>query len=123
MSVIAIAYLYPRLKSFLGQGPPGLKIIGFLREGLLVSFAAWLGTVGLVAYYFKIFSSVTVLANIFIVPLATLITLCGFCLVMASLTLTPLAPLFAAVCELTVGLLLGLNAFLIQLPGAYIRLP
>lgn len=88
----------------------------------MVSFSAWLGTMGLVAYYFKIFSPVTVLANIFIVPLASLITLCGFSLVIMDLILPVASIYFAYGSELIVALLLNINSLLIKLPGAHFSL-
>ena len=123
ISVISIVYLYPKLKSALKINT--LKIYGAIRffcEAFLVSLSAWLGTTGVVAYYFKIFSPVTVLANIFIAPLASLITLCGFSLVIMELIYPHLATLFAATCELLVSLLLGINSVLIKIPGAYFYL-
>lgn len=123
VSVISIVCLYPRLKSNLKLG--ALKMSGVIRffcDGFLVSLSAWLGTMGFVVYYFKIFSPITVLANIFIAPLAGLITLCGFSLMIMELICPYLSPLFAATCELLVSLLLGINSILIKIPGAYFYL-
>jgi hypothetical protein len=73
-------------------------------------------------YYFRVISAVTVLANIFIVPLASLMTLCGFSLIAMDLICPLLAPFFAYSTEFIVALLLRINAFLIGLPGAYFHL-
>jgi competence protein ComEC len=121
-SVISIVYLYPRIKSLLRTDYLKIEIVRRPIEACLVSFSAWLGTMGLVAYYFKIFSPVTVLANLFIVPLATLITLCGFSLVIIDLTFPILSPFFAYSSNLAVFLLIKLNAFLLKLPAAYFYL-
>jgi competence protein ComEC len=122
-SVIAIVYLYPRIKSYLHIESLKIKYLRFLLDGCLVSFSAWLGTLGFIAYYFRILSPITVLANIFIVPLATLITLCGFSLMLMSLIFSPLAPFFASTAELLVAVLVKVNAFLVRLPAAYLYLP
>ncbi len=122
-SVISIAYLYPKAKSLLRVESLEIKYARFFLEGCLVSFSAWLGTMGLVAYHFKFFSPITVLANIFIVPLATLITLCGFSLIAAGFICPYITYLFAYTCELLVKFLLGINAFMLKLPAAYFRLP
>ena len=122
-SVISIVYLYPKIKSLLHADSLKIKGIRLLIDGCLVSFSAWLGTMGFIAYYFKIFSPITVLANLFIVPLATLITLSGFSLIMMGLILPCLAPFFASTCELLVKLLLNINAFLIKLPVSCLYLP
>jgi len=122
-SVIAIIYLYPKIKSFLRLEVVKIKVLRFVIEASLVSFSAWVGTMGFIAYYFKIFSPVTVLANIIIVPLATLITLCGFSLILIGLLFLPLVPFFASTCESIVALLIKINAFLVNLPAAYFYLP
>lgn len=118
-SVISIAYFYPKLKSLLGTDTLRIKLLKFLADGALVSLSAWLGTAGIIFYYFRAVSPVTVLANIFIVPLAALITLCGFTLVIMELLLPAFAQFFALPCELSVSLMLKMNAFLLKLPFAY----
>ena len=117
-SVLAIAFIYPRIKVFLRMNHYRNKLLKFISENTLVSLSAWLGTVGFIAYYFKFFSPVTVLANLFIVPLASLITFCGFSLVAVSLIFPPAAALFAASAKLVVFLLLALNSILLSLPLA-----
>lgn len=121
-SVISIVYLYPVIKSVFKLDNLRMKFIRLAAEGCCVSFSAWLGTLGLIAYYFRIFSPVTVLANIFIVPLATLITLCGFALMAFGLVCPYLAPLFALPCELLASLLINLNTLLIKIPAASLTL-
>ena len=119
ISVISIVYLYTKIRLLLRVDYLKNKPLRFLAESCLVSFAAWIGTLGFIAYYFRFISPVTVLANIIIVPLATLITLCGFALIM----LPQLAQFFAPACELAVFLLLKANSFLVKLPAAYFHLP
>ncbi len=121
-SVISIVYLYPRIKSLLRLEGFRIKPFKFIIEGIIVSLSAWIGTMGFVAYYFKIFSPVTVLANLFIVPLATWITLCGFSLVIAGSVFLPLTQLFSHTAELAVALLVRLSYLLVKLPGAYFSL-
>ena len=122
ISVAAIVYLYPRLQSFLKLEELKIKSLKVIFEGCLVSFAAWLGTMSLIAYYFRIFSPVTPIANIFIVPIATLITLSGLSLVIITLVLPFLAGPFAATNEMLVIILLKVNTFFISLPFAYLYL-
>lgn len=121
-SVLSIIYLYPRIRAILGFESLKIKYLRPIVDGCLVSFSAWLGTMGFIACYFKVFSPVTVLANIIIVPMATLVTLCGFSLVFISLVCPPLAGFFATASESTVALLVSLNSLLIKLPGAYFQL-
>ena len=80
-------------------------------------------TLMFIAYYFKMVSPITVFANLFIVPLACLINLCGFCLVVCEFVSGYMVLNFASVTELLVKLLLQCNSFLISLPKAYFYLP
>lgn len=122
VSVAAIIFLYPELKAFFRAEAIKVRLLRFLAEGCLVSLSAWLGTCGFILYYFKIFSPVTVLANLFIVPLATLVTLSGFSLVAVTLFFPAFAGPFAWANEFFVVLLLATNNFLVQLPYAYLYL-
>ncbi|MBM3244594.1 MAG: ComEC family competence protein [Candidatus Omnitrophica bacterium] len=123
VSVISIVYLYPKLKALISEKIRGNRFLKPFLEGFLVSLAAWLGTMGFIAYHFRIFTPVTVPANIFIVPLASLITLCGFSLIAASLFAPFLAPLFSQSTEFLVAVILKLNNTFVNLPGAYFYLP
>jgi competence protein ComEC len=122
VSVISIVYLYPKVKSLLRLENLKPAFLRFFLDGLLVSFSAWIGTMGFIAYYFRIFSPVTVLANVFIVPLATLISLSGIILVFSGLIAPGFAPVFAYSCETAIVILLKINAVLIKLPFACINL-
>jgi competence protein ComEC len=121
-SVGSIIWLYPKIRKISGVGDLKMKFLRFMLEGCLVSFSAWLGTMGFITYYFRIFSPVTVLANLVIVPLASLITLCGFSLVTAGLVLPALAPWLGHSSESLVLILISLNSLFIKLPGAYFYL-
>ena len=119
MSVLSIVYFYPKLKARMHLEACRNKILRFITEGCLVSFSAWLGTVIIIALNFRLITPVTVLANILIVPLATLITLCGFTLVFFGWIYPPLAYLLSLPCAALITLLLNINAVLIRLPFAY----
>lgn len=119
VSVLSIVFLYPKIKSALRLESIKIKYLKFIIDGGLVSFSAWVGTLGFIAHYFKIFSPITVLANIVIVPLAALITLSGFSLIIIGMICPPVAQLFAHTNELLVAILLKINSVLIKLPGAY----
>lgn len=121
-SVASIIYLYPFLKALFKAGNIKIRFFRAIIDGCLVSLAAWLATSGFIAYYFKILSPVAVLANIFIIPVASLIILSGLIMVIISLVLPPLAGAFAAFNETAVFVLLKLNNLFINLPFAYIYL-
>ncbi|MDD5692637.1 MAG: ComEC/Rec2 family competence protein, partial [Candidatus Omnitrophica bacterium] len=121
-SVGAIVYLYPKLRKFLRVADYGNKVLRFIYDGLLVSFSAWIGTMGIIAYNFRIISPLTVLANLLIAPLAGLITLCGFTLVLSGLFSPFLAGPVSTICRMLVILLLYINSAVISLPLAYFYL-
>ena len=123
ISVISIVYFYPKLRSLLSIELLKAKPLKLFLDSCLVSFSAWLGTMGFIAYYFGTFSPVTVLANIFIVPLATLITLSGISLVILGSIFPASARIFANSSELEVFVLLKINAFFANLPFAQFTLP
>ncbi len=120
ISVLAIVYLYPKLKALTHLENYKNKVWKFIGEGFLVSFSAWLGTLWIIAFNFRIIAPVTILANILIVPLATVITLCGFTLVISGLIYPHLAGLFSAPISALITLLLNINAAMIRMPFAYI---
>ncbi|MFA5356922.1 MAG: ComEC/Rec2 family competence protein [Candidatus Omnitrophota bacterium] len=122
-SVISIAYLYPRMRRIFPERALRIKYASFLFNGFLVSFSAWLGTAGLIAYYFKLVSPVAVLTNIFVVPLASLAVLCGFSMILMEFICPRFVPLFASSSEFMVSILLNTNAFMARLPGACFYLP
>ena len=119
VSVLSIVYLYPKLTFRLNLEGCKIKILKFIGQSCLVSFSAWLGTLVIIAWNFHLVAPVTVLANLLIVPLATLITLCGFTLVLFGLVHPNLANLLSLPTTALVTLLLNINAVLIKLPGAY----
>lgn len=119
ISVLAIVYLYPKLKVLIHLENCQNKIVKLIGEGFLVSLAAWLGTFWIIAINFRIIAPVTILANIFIVPLATIITLCGFTLVISGLICPYLASLFSLPITALITLLLQINALIIKLPFSF----
>ncbi len=121
-SVLAIIYLYPKIKSFLRLDNCKIGALKFICEGCLVSLCAWFGTMGIIAYNFRIIAPVTVLANILIVPLATLITLCGFSLVLCGFFCPFFGGIFSTTAAMLITLLLNINAAVIKIPGAYFYL-
>jgi competence protein ComEC len=119
LSVLGIVFLYPLMKKWFRLDKISFRPMRIFIEGTLVSLAAWLSTSGLIFYNFRSISPVAVLSNIFIVPLASFITLSGFALAAFGFLNPYLARFFAPACELAVAVLLGLNAMFLQIPGAY----
>lgn len=121
-SVISITCIYPRVRALMGLEQVKIRFLRFLGDSCLISLSAWLGTAGFIAYYFKIFSPVTLIANVIIVPLATVITLTGFSLILIGAFFPVLAGLFALSGEFSVFLLIQATSFLLKLPFSSILL-
>ena len=55
----------------------GRSILRVLSTSLVTSLAAWLGALPLTAYYFHLFSPVTLLANLIVVPMSSFALMCN----------------------------------------------
>lgn len=115
VSVIAIVCLAPKIEKL-------LRFNNFLVKSFSVSLAAWLGTFLFIIYYFKIISPVTILANLVIVPLVTVLTGAGFILILSIFILPQFVPVFALTCGATVFLLIKSAELFSFIPGAYFYL-
>lgn len=96
------------------------RVLSFVYASFVVSLSAWIGTAPLVAYYFGIISFVSMLANIFIVFLATLITIAGFIYLMMSYLMPFCTKWFALSLEFLFMILMYLELFFKNFPLAYI---
>ena len=117
VTVISILYLAPRvLKFLLPEGSPS-KSKFYLFSLFSASLAAWLGTIPLTLHYFNLFSPVTVLSNIFAIPLLFLIIASGLTFGIASLLgIKFFIVLFANTCWFLLSGLGKLTLFLSGLP-------
>jgi len=123
VSVISIVFFYQKVKEIFRLNVfEKNRYLKFISDGFAVSLSAWMGTAVLIAYYFKIICPVAVLINILIVPLSSLITLCGFSVVMAHSINPALADIFGNTTELSLWLLFGMHNVLLKVPGAYFYL-
>jgi len=122
-SVLAIVCLYPKIYGLFPQKLCKIRILNTIIQVFSVSISAWLGTIGLVAYYFNILSVIGIFANMVIAPCASLITTCGLSLIFISIAISPMAYLFAATVELLVLALIRMNLFFANLYCAYFKMP
>lgn len=114
IAVLSILYLYPRIwprVKFLSSHPAGL---------ISVSLSAWIGAVPLIAYHFNYFTPVAVLANLFVVPLVTIVVALGLLATISSFFL-PLAQLFSSSNWLFLTILIKVIDLFSRFPGAGIR--
>lgn len=127
VSVLGILLLSPKIIRLLpSQGLAFLTRLSLVRSLIIsfsVSFAAWIATSGFIAYYFRIVSPITLLANLIIVPATSLIIILGFTLGVSAMFFPMLAPSVAATTNCALGLLVKITSYLSRLPGAYFYLP
>ncbi|MDD5044021.1 MAG: ComEC/Rec2 family competence protein [Candidatus Omnitrophica bacterium] len=122
-SVLALIALYPKIYALFPEKLCRINMLRLLIQVFSASSSAWLGTVGLVAYYFNIFSVLGIPANMLIAPYASLITAAALSLVFIGASLPALAFLFAASAELFALILIEINLFFSHLPHAYFNIP
>jgi len=122
LSIIAIVWLSPKFSSLFPETFQKKTWARFVILTFSTSMAAWIGLLPIIAYYFKIISPITVIANMIIVPYMTLITAASFALICIGILAPILAPSFAASCELFVLTLFKINSLLIKIPGAYFKI-
>ncbi|MGC8594231.1 MAG: DNA internalization-related competence protein ComEC/Rec2 [Candidatus Kryptoniota bacterium] len=95
-AVMSIVFFYKKIINIMQFKFPSINerpFVHFLLSMVVLSFAASLGTVPLITYYFRRISTVSLLANILIVPLAGLFTSMTF----TFLLLNPLSSCAASI--------------------------
>lgn len=134
ISVSGIVILSPRIISLfkispalLGRIKGGVKqklniLVRVMLNSFSVSLSAWLATFGFVAYYFRIISPVTILANLIIVPLASLAIILGFTLSLSAMACPVVSPSIAATTNFVLVFLFKAAYCLSHLPFAYFYL-
>lgn len=117
---LGIVYIYPKLAPLAKNLPGVLKWLSYL---FFVTFAAQLGVLPLLAYYFSKISLVSLVANIFIVPFSGIILWLCFSLFFADVLLPFAAPALGKVCSLSAKTMLYLVDFFASVPYAALKTP
>ncbi len=95
------------------------KILIYILQSLIVSIIAYGGVAGLIAYYFNIVTPITILANVIIIPLTSLITVLGIGLLVIGMMFPYGAGFFAICLKASLSGLIGVAWLFSQVPGAY----
>jgi len=118
-----IIWLTPEFQSFIPR--PRRSIYRFFHQWLFlplsVSLTAQLATAPIVAHYFYRLPLISVLANLFIIPLVGIATALGFSSVLAGIISLELAKIFAEANMVFLDLLLWSVNFFNRLPFASLR--
>lgn len=96
------------------------KPLQWIAQSLGVSVVAWVGVAGLIAYYFFVVTPVTVLANLLVVPLSSVVVVLGLGLLVIGTVAPFLTFAFAACIKFILALMLHILTVFAKFPGAYI---
>ncbi|MFC1683108.1 DNA internalization-related competence protein ComEC/Rec2 [Candidatus Zixiibacteriota bacterium] len=119
-ATLSIVYLHGRIRDLLPSVLTGCRLrwIRWAVSGLLVSLSAQLGTLPIIAYHFGRISSISILANLMVVPLVGLAVALGFTSALTGIISLTLAGLYASANGLLLTVLIRLVALAASLPGA-----
>ncbi len=132
ISVLAIIVFYPKCAGIFSrfldkkvQGnkavTAGMSILKYIGQSFILSFCAYTGVAVMVAYYFELVTPVAILANLAVIPLASLIVILGVGLLLTGLALPGVAFLFADCIRILLALMVKVVFLCVQIPGAYFR--
>ncbi len=119
VSVLGIVWLSPRFIGWFNLKPKTGIALKFLVESLSVSLAAWLATLGFTAYYFRIVTPISILANLIIVPWVSLVIILGFILSLAAMICPATAFFIGLTTDFVMSWLFNIAHQLSILPFAY----
>jgi len=94
-----------------------------ISTGLVTSLAAWLGSIPLVAYYFHLFTPVSLLANLIVVPLSSAALACTMGSLFVGAWLPLAAELFNHSAWLFMWAMIRFSEWCAQVPGGCFHLP
>jgi ComEC/Rec2-related protein len=109
--------LRPRWQRRLGP------LIRWVTTSLATSLAAWLGSLPLVAYYFHLFTPVSLLANLVVVPLSSLALMSSLGSLLCGDWLPALTELFNCSGWFWMQCMIRVSEACAALPGAYLYVP
>ncbi len=123
-SVFSIIMFFPKLRDYAAKWPliHRYKVTQGLWQLIAVSFSAWIGVAGLIAYYFKIITPVTIIANLIIIPLVVGVVALGLSMLVSGLIIPNIVFLFAMCLKVVLNLMAVVIYFLTYLPFSFIRL-
>ncbi len=124
IAVLSIIYLSPRLEkmfkffknsSFNFKG----RMKNYIFKGVNASFCAWLGVLPITLYYFNLASNMTVLSNLIVLPLLSVILGLGFLMSAISFIWLGLANIFSQTLWLMLFIMIKSIKFFEKFPYAY----
>lgn len=95
---------------------------GWLKKSLYGSCVAWIGSLPLVAYYFKVVSPISILANLVVIPSISIIIAVGFTSVLFGNIYLPIAGVFNTTNYFLTKMLIKFIGLMSAVPYGYFRL-
>ncbi|MCJ7789223.1 MAG: ComEC/Rec2 family competence protein, partial [Candidatus Atribacteria bacterium] len=96
------------------------KVLVWIKDPLSISIAAWIGIFPLSAYFFNKVSIISIVVNIFIVPLTSIATILGFITFFIGLLSIPLAHLIANINFIVLKMIILISKYFSLLPFSFI---
>ena len=119
MCVLAILYFYPIIRGLVEKVlrmPKLPRLAEMIVELILFSLVAWIGTIGMIAYYFQMITPITILANLVVVPILTPVVIFGAGLLLCGAFFPPAAFLFALSTKVTLNIMVGSILLMSKVP-------
>src|SRR3989339_444584 len=116
-AMLGIAFLYhPFRKALLNLIKLDNKVSNYIISSIAITFSASIIVSPIVAYYFKVFSIISPIANIFIIPLYSIAMIFALMAVGLSYISTWLGLAYASSTDFLIDLSVWLNKFLLKIP-------
>jgi len=120
ISVISIFYFGYRIQQYLFKLiHNNSKIIGLIIRSFSISLGVWIGVLAIIAFYFDIIVPITILANLFVIPLISIIIALSFSVILSGFLLPFLSSFFAVTTKFLVAVLIRFTYLFSKIPGAY----
>lgn len=121
-SIIGIAFFFNKIRILLeGISDSKNKILNYIRSSIAITISASITVSPIVAYYFEVFSIVSPLTNLFVIPLMTLGLIFALLAIFTSIFSFGIAALYADSSNFLFGLANKINNMAIELPYSYIQ--
>jgi competence protein ComEC len=112
-ALLGISILFEPVKKFFSRLlPKDNAIMNFIKTSLSLTFSVSVVVSPIVAYYFHNYSIVSPIANLFIVPIITLVLIFALLTIMFSYIYIPVAYLFAVDTDILLNLIRKINSLL-----------
>ncbi len=126
-AVFSIVYFNNRLKKIIPEKYQPFKIkikpIKYIYQLFLVSFAAFIGTIPLTAYYFNRIAPIGLFANLFAIPIIGIVGAVGFAQVILGMLIPSVNLFYGEVNQILLLLLQKLTYFTASVPFGSIDIP